>query len=284
VLEEPGFWGHAVDVGTGRETFRGGREVFLGHVFEGTEGDETDGIAERCGIEVGGGGSRVAPETPADFVGHPVADAGAGVLIEKEGLKRFLGVFFDELADAHQGEFGILWLWREGEPRGGDLVKHDAPEHAVVIENERGVAGLQDEMVVFVSFVVERGGGKFTGHSEVDFEVESGIEGEKHPLAVRLGRLEGFSFKDTQGGRRTVTVNPGLRMCFDPGDGIAVEGGPLAACEFDFGEFGHGARLKRIGRFEIGIWHGMRYGRVSGRRDDDLDGGERPRRDLAGPR
>ena len=36
---------------------------------------------------------------PADFVGHPVADAGTGVLIEEEGLERLSRMAFDELAN-----------------------------------------------------------------------------------------------------------------------------------------------------------------------------------------
>lgn len=53
-------------------------------------------------------------------------------------------------------------------------------------------------------------------------------------------------------------------------------GGPLAAGEFDFGEFGHGGRIGEFVEFEIGIWHGMRYELESGGAIDAINGGERP--------
>ena len=43
-------------------------------------------------------------ETPANFISHPVADAGAGILIEEEGFEGFLGVASNEILDSSEGE------------------------------------------------------------------------------------------------------------------------------------------------------------------------------------
>lgn len=186
VLEEPAFWRNVGDVGAGSEALDRGGFVFFGDVFEGPEGDEADFLAERGRFELGGGDAGVEAETPADFIGHPVADAGAGFLVEEKGFEGLFRVAFDEFADAGEGELGILGLGREIGPGIGAVVEHDAAEHAVVVENEGGAAGAEDEVVVFVFLVIERGGGELAGHPEVDFEVEFGGEGEEHAFAVGL--------------------------------------------------------------------------------------------------
>lgn len=258
VLEEPVFWWDVLDVSAGGEAVGGGGEVFFGDVLEGAEGDEADLLAEWGGFELGGGNAGVEAEAPADFIGHPVADSGAGVLIQKECFEGLFGVAFDEFANAGEGEFGILGLGREIGPGIGAVVEHDAAEHAVVIEDEGGFGGAEDEVIVLVFLVIEGGGGELAGHAEVDLEVEFGREGEEHALAVGLGGEEFFALEDTEGGRGAVAVDAGLGVNFHRGDGVSVVGGPLTAGEFDFGKFGHGGMIGGFGEFGIGIWHGMR--------------------------
>ena len=184
MLEKPVFGRDAGDVGAGGKARGRGGEIFFGDVAESAEGDETDGAAQRARFEVGGGQAGMLAETPADFVGHPVADAGAGILIEKEGFEGFFGVARDEAAHPGQGEFGILGLRREVSPGILVIVEHDASEHAVVVEDQRGLFGPENEVVVFVFFVVGGGESQFSGHAEVDFEVELRFESEEHALAV----------------------------------------------------------------------------------------------------
>lgn len=184
MLEEPVFWGHICDVAAGGEAVGGCGGVFLGDVFEGAEGDEADFFSEGLGFELCGGNSGVETEAPANFIGHPVADARAGVLIQEEGFEGLFGMSFDEFANAGEGEFGILWLGREFGPGVGAVMEHDAAEHPVVVEDEGSVGCPEDEMIVFLFLVVGWGGGKFTRHAQVDFEMEGGSEGEEHALSV----------------------------------------------------------------------------------------------------
>ena len=186
MLEEPVFGRDVRDVAAGGEAIGGGCFVFFGNVFERAEGDEADFLAKLGGLEFGGGNAGVKAESPTDFVGHPVADAGAGVLVKEEGFERLLGVALDELANAGEGEFGILGLGRKVGPGIGAVVQHDAAEHAVVVKDEGGLAGAEDEVVVLMDFVVGYGSGEFAGHAEVDFEVKLGVEGEEHALSVGL--------------------------------------------------------------------------------------------------
>jgi len=244
VLKEPGFGWDIGDVGAGGEAVRGGGFVFFGDVFEGAKGDEADLFSECGGIELGAGDAGVEAETPADFIGHPVADAGAGVLVEEEGFEGFFGVSLDEFAHAGEGEFGVLGLRREVGPRGGAIVEHDAAEHAVVIKNEARFSGAEDEVIVFLDLVVRGSGGELAGHAEVDFEMELGAEGEEHAFSVSLGGEEFFAFENTEGRGGAVTVDAGLWVDVDGGDAFTVVGGPLAAGEFDFSEFGHGGMIE----------------------------------------
>lgn len=76
---------------------------------------------------------------------------------------------FDELADAGEGKFGILWLGWEIGPGVSAVVEHDAAEHTVVIENESCFGSAEDEVVVLVFLVVDGGRGELAGHAKVDF-------------------------------------------------------------------------------------------------------------------
>lgn len=105
-------------------------------MFERSEGDEADFFAKRRGIKFGGGDAGIEPEAPADFIGHPVADSRAGILVEEESFEGLFGMALDELADTGQGEPGILRLrWKPG-PWILAIVQHDAAKHAVVVKDE----------------------------------------------------------------------------------------------------------------------------------------------------
>lgn len=98
VLEEPVFRGCFGDVAAGGEAVDGGGFIAVGDVLEGTEGDEAGFFAKEGGVDLGAGEGGVEFHAPADFVGHPVADARAGGLIEEEGFEGFFWVLGDELA------------------------------------------------------------------------------------------------------------------------------------------------------------------------------------------
>lgn len=156
VLEEPVFGRDVGDVAAWGEAIGGGCFVFFGDVFERAEGDEADFLAKLGGLEFGGGNAGVKAESPTDFIGHPVANAGAGVLVKEEGFERLLGMAFDELANAGEGEFGILGLGRKVGPGISAVVQHDAAEHAVVVKDEGGFGGAEDEVVVLLDFMSGR--------------------------------------------------------------------------------------------------------------------------------
>jgi hypothetical protein len=216
----------------------------------------------------------VESETPADFVGHPVPDAGAGVLIEKKSLEGFVGMAREKISYSGEGKSGVLRLRGEIGPGIGLVVEHDSTEHPVVVEDEGSLLGAEDEVVVLVKRVIRRRGHELAGHAEMDFEVECGSEGEKQALAVRTRSLEREPLQNPEGGSRAITVDPGCRVSFQSNNAISVERGPLASSQFDFGKFGHGGTIRAIGEFGIGIWHGMRLGSGGGRSRDETDGGE----------
>lgn len=96
MLEEPASGRDLLDVGAGSEALVGFVEegfVFVGDVFESSSGDPLGFFAESAGYEICRWCGRVEMESPADFVGHPVADAGEVVLVEDEGFEVGAGTF-----------------------------------------------------------------------------------------------------------------------------------------------------------------------------------------------
>lgn len=156
-------------------------------MFEGPEGDEADFLAKRGGFKFCGGDAGMESEAPADFIGHPVPNSGTGVLIQEEGFEWLFRMALDELADAGQGEFGVLGLRREVGPWVFAIVEHDAAEHAVVVKHEGCFGRAENEVIVLLHFVIGRRGGELAGHAEVDFEVEFGTKGKEHALAMGFG-------------------------------------------------------------------------------------------------
>ena len=184
MLKEPVFGRNLSDVAPWGEAIGRGCGVFFGDMSKCSEGDEADFLAQRGWIERAGGDCGVEAKTPADLVGHPVADSWAGVLIEQKRFERFFGVSLDEMTDASEGKLGVLWLRGKIGPRIGAVVEHDPAKHAVVIEDKRGMGGTEDEVVVFLLLVIGGRSGEFARHSKVDFEVELGSEGEEHAFTV----------------------------------------------------------------------------------------------------
>lgn len=153
-------------------------------MLERTEGDETGFFPKGGGVKVGTEFSGIDTHAPANFVGHPVADAGAGVLVEEERFEGLARVPFDEFANVGEGKFGILGLGRKFCPRICAIMEHDATEHTVVIEDECRLSGSDNEVVVLLVFVIGRRGRELAGHPEVDFEMKLRRESEEHTLAV----------------------------------------------------------------------------------------------------
>lgn len=153
-------------------------------MLERTEGDETGFFPNGGGVKVGTEFSGIDTHAPANFVGHPVADAGAGVLVEEERFEGLARVPLDEFANVGEGEFGILGLGRKFRPGICAIVEHDATEHTVVVEDECRLFAADNEVVVLLVFVIGRRGRELAGHPEVDFEMKLWREGEEHTLAV----------------------------------------------------------------------------------------------------
>ena len=89
VLEEPVFGRDLGDVAACGEALAGiGEEafVFFGYMTECSLSDKADLFPQSLCIQLGGGGGGMKAEAPANFVGHPVADSRAAILVEKEGF------------------------------------------------------------------------------------------------------------------------------------------------------------------------------------------------------
>ena len=93
-------------------------------------------------------------------------------MVEQEGFEGGAGASVDELRDVAEGEAAIEGLWWKPGPGVGTEVELEAPELAVVVEDEGPVAGAEDEVVVLVGGVRGRGGKETTRHAEMKFEVE----------------------------------------------------------------------------------------------------------------
>lgn len=79
-----------------------------------------------------------------------------------------------------------------------------------------------------------------------------GSEGEEHAFAVGLRGEEFFPFEDAESWGGAIAVDAGFGMDVDGFDDFSLECGPLAAGEFDFGEFGHGERIGVSDENQIG--------------------------------
>jgi hypothetical protein len=255
MLEKPAFRGDIGDVGAGSESIGRGGFIFIGDMFEGAKGDEADGLAQAGGIELRRGDGGVQAQFPADFIGHPVADARADGLIEEKSFQGFFAMALQFFAQIGHGEFGILGLRRQVGPRVAEIVEHDAAEHTVVVENESGFLGPKDEVIVLRDGV---GGGidrELAGHAEVDLEMKCGGEGKEHALSVGLGAEEFFAIEDTERGRGAVAVDARFGVGVDGDDLFSMKGAPLAAGKFDLGEFGHDVKLIEMGGGSKGSWY-----------------------------
>jgi hypothetical protein len=144
---------------------------FFGDVFEGAFADEAEVFEELggVGVDLGGRGAGGEAGAPEDFVGHPVADAGKGCLIEEEGLDGELGVAWEDVSEAGGSEGGLVGLRREIVPGalGIFLVEEDAAELAVVVKDERLVVLIEHEVVVLGGLVIGGAALETAGHPQM---------------------------------------------------------------------------------------------------------------------
>lgn len=248
-----------MDVGAGGEGLGAGPgegEIAVGDVAEGPAADGAGGVSEGGGVEFADRGGGVGGEAPADLVGHPVADAGEGGLVEEEGLEGDARAVIEEGAEVAEGEGAVEDLRGEVGPGVGVAVEFEAAELAVVVVGEGAVGGAEEEVVVFFGAVVGGGGVEAAGHAEVKFHLQWnfgywgfvigywGGEGEEEAFAVGAGGGEGGvgeELLEKFGG--AVAEDAGFGVGVDGRDDFADGGVPEAAGEFDFGEFGHGLRV-----------------------------------------
>ena len=255
-----GAGGEGLGAGAGAGEGEGEGEIAVSDVAEGSAADGAGGIAEGGGVEFADGGGGVCGEAPADLVGHPVADAGEGGLVEEEGLEGDAGAAVEEGGEIAEGEGAVEDLRGEGGPGVGMAVEFEAAELAVVVVGEGVVGGAEEEVVVLFGAVVGGGGIEAAGHAEVQLQVELrpgywgfiicywGGEGQEEAFAVGAGGGEGGVGEELLkklGG--AVAEDAGFGVGVDGGDGFADGGMPEAAGEFDFGEFGHGCGATVIG-------------------------------------
>lgn len=250
VLKKPALGRDLRNVAAGGESFAGvGEEsfVFVGDVLEGSSGDELGLFAQGGGIELSGGGGGMEIHAPANFVCHPVADAGEARLVEDEGFEAGAGSLFQQALYESEGEAGVEDFGGEGSPRFRVFVEVGAAELTIVVVDEGEAGEADEEVVVLVSLVVSGSDGEAARHPEMDFEGQNFVlllEGEEEPLAVGMagdhlrageGRLDG------DGGG--IAIDAGLGVGLDGDDLFPQSRGPNAAGEFDFGEFRHGVAL-----------------------------------------
>lgn len=156
VLEEPVLGRDLGDIGSRCKAVGRCGGVLVGNMLERPKGDEANLFSEFGSIQFGGWSGRMKAKPPADLIGHPVSNPGTGILVQKEGFQWLFGMPLDQTTNPGQRKPRILGLGRELGPGIGLVVNHDASEHAVVIEDEGGPTGLQDEMIVLLGFVVGR--------------------------------------------------------------------------------------------------------------------------------
>lgn len=87
---------------------------------------------------------RVEADAETDFIGHPIADAGAAVLIKQERLEGGARMVLEALEEVGSGEGGLVGLGREVGPPWritGTLEPAQAAEHARVVQDEGGGDG-----------------------------------------------------------------------------------------------------------------------------------------------
>ncbi len=171
----------------------GGRRIgpIHGDGLHGFLADGAEYLAESGRIDRAGGRGGIQLQLIADFVRHPVADAGEPGLIEQEGLQRAAGVALQGAGDAGGGELGTEDFRGQGLPgsrRGGrGFIQADAAEHAEVAEDEGGRLGIEDEVVVGRGRVLRRAGEEFASHAEVAAQPEAAREFEEHVFPVGAG-------------------------------------------------------------------------------------------------
>ena len=130
----------------------GGRRIgpIHGDGLHGFLADGAEHLAESRRIDRAGGRGGIQVQLIADFVRHPVADAGEPGLIMQEGLQRAAGVALQGAGDAGGGELGTEDFRGQGLPggrRGGrGFIQADATEHAEVAEYEGGRFYLQQDL------------------------------------------------------------------------------------------------------------------------------------------
>ncbi len=168
VLKKPGGGRDEVDVGAGGEGYSAGAgegEIAVGDVPEGAPADGAGGCAEGGGVEFADRGGGVGGEAPADLVGHPVADAGEGGLVEEEGLEGDAGAAVEEGGEVAESEGAVEDLRGEVGPRVGVAVEFESTELPVVVVGEGVVGGAEEEVVVLPGAVVGGGGVEAAGHA-----------------------------------------------------------------------------------------------------------------------
>lgn len=168
VLEEPTGGRDEVDIAAGGKGFGAGSgegNILVGDVADGAAADELGGFAEVTGVEAADGGGGMGGEPPADLVGHPVADAGEGGLVEEEGFEGDAGTTVDEGGEVSEGKFAVEDFGREGGPGVGVAVEFDAAELTVVVVGQSVVGSAEEEVVVFFGEVIGCGGVEAAGHA-----------------------------------------------------------------------------------------------------------------------
>jgi hypothetical protein len=139
---------------------------------DGPAGDPAGDASQLGRVDLAGGHGGMDAEFPADLIGHPIADAGEGGLVEEEGLDGGARAAVDHGGDVPEGERGVEDPGREAAPwilRA--VVKLEASELPVIVEDEAVAGGPQNEVVVLLGGMVRRGGKETAGHAEVQLQV-----------------------------------------------------------------------------------------------------------------
>ena len=128
-------------------------------------------------------------------------------------------------------------------------MKEDAAELARVIEDERALWLVENEVIVLTGDVLGRGSDEAASHAQMKAQPASAAENKKHLLAACFRAAEDFSGK---GSGESIRIGPPedplLRVKVNAQDLPAETGIPLLAVIIDFGEFRHGVRINKSGR------------------------------------
>ena len=134
-------------------------------------------------------------------------------------------------------------------------MKPDATEQPGIAENQGALRLMQNKMIMVFRAKPRRLDAQLPSHPEMDSDPVSTGKFEQHLFSPREGAQKAAAlYLPRQGSRVRTTKNSFLGMDLHPHDFLAEPAIPLPAIEFDFGQFGHGAKYRTLRNCRSARW------------------------------